>query len=261
MTIFDDIGKGFETVGTTMGGLITGDTYYPDNRLREARAKELAADVSQISYRIAGDNKKIKSGLQDLNATIESVYKHMGMKPPTIAAPAEVNYHKSVYEVSDMVAPLVAVKAVNYALTDSAVVGELEAGELGGEAAAEALGAAGLEMGPAAVLMAGVVAIIGVAQGADKRDKLRTQIHKLIPLRKRLAVSEIIDMKLSNALIGLSDSVLGLTKLGYTEEQLTGQIQQLIKNAEDALTIDVTPDAKHQLTSKDKSRGSWVNED
>ena len=160
-----------------------------------------------------------------------------------------------------MIAPLVAVQAVKFALTDSAVVGELEAGEIGGEAAAEALGAAGLELGPAAVIMAGVVAIIGVVQGAEKRDKLQTYIHKLFPLRQKLKVSEIMDMKLANALIGLSASVKLLGKLGYTEGQLTEQIQKLIKNAEGALSVDVSPDARQQLASIDRSRGSWTNED
>jgi hypothetical protein len=160
-----------------------------------------------------------------------------------------------------LIAPLVAVQAVKFALTDSAVVGELEAGEIGGEAAAEALGAAGLELGPAAVIMAGVVAIIGVVQGAEKRDKLQIYIHKLFPLRQKLKVSEIMDMKLANALIGLSASVKLLGKLGYTEAQLTEQIQKLIKNAEGALSVDVSPDARQQLVSMDRSRGSWTNED
>ena len=261
MSIFDDIGKGFKEAGSAVGGLVTGDTYFPDNSSREARARELSGDVSQISYRIASDNDNIKTGLKDLNATIESVYRDTGMEPPAIAVPGGVNYHKTEYQISQLIAPLVAVQAVKFALTDSAVVGELEAGEIGGEAAAEALGAAGLELGPAAVIMAGIVAIIGVVQGAEKRDKLQTYIHKLFPLRQKLKVSEIMDMKLANALIGLSASVKLLGKLGYTEGQLTEQIQKLIKNAEGALSVDVSPDARQQLASIDRSRGSWTNED
>ena len=75
MSIFDDIGKGFKEAGSAVGGLVTGDTYFPDNSSREARARELSGDVSQISYRIASDNDNIKTGLKDLNATIESVYR------------------------------------------------------------------------------------------------------------------------------------------------------------------------------------------
>jgi hypothetical protein len=261
MSIFDDIGKGFEEAGKTIGGLVTGDTYFPDNSCREARSKELSGDISQISYRIVDDNNNIKTGLKDLNASIESVYRDIGIEPPAIAVPGNVNYHKTEYQISQLITPLVAVQTVKSALTDSAVVGELEAGEIEGEAAAEALGAAGLELGSGAVIMAGVVAVIGVIEGAEKRDKLQTYIHKLYPLRQTLKVSEIIDMKLANALIGLSTSVKILGKLGYTEAQLTEQIQKLIKNAEGALSIDVSSDARQQLASMDNSRGSWTNKD
>lgn len=261
MSIFDDIGKGFEEAGKTIGGLVTGDTYFPDNSCREARAKELSGDISQISYRIAGDNNNIKMGLKDLNASIESVYRDIGIEPPAIAIPGNVNYHKTEYQISQLIAPIVAIQTVKFALTDSAVIGELEAGEIGGEAAAEALGVASLELGPAVVIMAGVMAVIGVFEGAERRDKLQTYIHKLYPLRQKLKVSEIIDMKLANALIGLSASIKLLGKLGYAEAQLTEQIQKLIKNAEGALSIDVSPDARQQLVSMDNSRGSWTNED
>lgn len=272
MSIFDSIGDAFksigkvtvdglETVGKGTVGLVTGDSFFPDNDAREARVKELSGDVSQSSYRLAADNEVVKRGLKNLNDTIDSVYRSLGGQPPAIAVPQSVNYHESAYEISQLIAPLVAVKGIDMALTDSAVVTEAEAGEIGGEAAAEALGAAGLEMGPAAVIMAGVIIGLGALQGNEKRDKLQHAIWQLYPLRNRLKNSEVMATKLANGLAGLSPAVTMLGTLGYNELQLTNAIQILISGVEKALQLDVTDQVNTQLASLDTSRGSWTKED
>jgi hypothetical protein len=267
VSIFDSIRDGFkkageETVGA-IGKIAGGDTFYPDNPHREARAKELALDVSQVSYRLAADNAQVKTNLVNLNTTIEEVYRAGGFTPPAAANAGTVEFHETAYTVSEFVAPMLAISAVRYAMADTAVVGEAESGEIGSAAAAEALGAEGVELGfgPGLVIVAGVTAIIGAVQGADKRSKLQDYIHKSFALRQRLKTGELLDARLVNALAGASASIAVLRGIGLTEAQLTTAIQQIIAAAEKALKVDVSADARAQLAGLDHSRGSWTNED
>ncbi len=274
MSFWSSLRDGFRNAGQTVvdAGKATvnsaeviagGDTFYPDNPHREARAKELALDVSQVSYRVAADNVQVKANLKNLNTTIEDVYRARGFAPPAAANAGSIEFHQTAYQVSGFVAPLLAVSAVRYALTDTAVVGEAEAGEIGGEAAAEALGAAGVELGfgPSVVIIAAVTAIIGAIQGADKRSKLQDYLHKSYALRQRLKVSELLDARLVNVLAGASVSISVLKGIGYTEAQLTKAVEQIIAKSEGALKVDLGGDARAQLAGLDRSRGSWTHED
>ena len=51
----------------TIGGLLTGDTYYPDNENREARVTQLAGDCRQYSAQLALDATAIKQKLASFN--------------------------------------------------------------------------------------------------------------------------------------------------------------------------------------------------
>jgi hypothetical protein len=279
MSIFDVIGDGFEVLGKGVvdglatvgegtiiagkfvGGMVTGDSYYPDNAARESRAKELAADVSQCSYRIAADTLVVKDGLADLTETIEKIYKNIGSTPPDIAVAETVNFHETAYTISKVVAPLVVVGAINMALVDGSVVAEAAAGELTVEAAGAELGAATLGMGPAAAIMAGVLFTVGAIEGDDRRSKLRDMTHDNYRLRTRLTKSEVLLTKLGHALTGLSSSIKTGAQSGLTSDQLTQMLHNKIAGVVEGLKVDVSGSVATQLASKDTSRGSWTNED
>jgi len=255
------IASGATTAATGAAGLVTGDTYFPDNPAREARAKELASDVSAINDRIVIDNGQVKKSLIDLTATIESVYRKAGVAPPAMAMPGTVDFHQTAYEVSGLVAPMLSVAAISAAMQSSAVVGELAAGEIGAETAAAELGAAGLGLGPAVVVMAAITAAIGAMQGAEKRSKLQSYIHQTFALRQRQKTAELTDMKLLNVVLGLSSAVASLKGLGLDEAKITARVKALIAKAEEVLKEDLGPEAASQLTAMDASRHSWTNED
>ena len=276
VTAGETVGKGMATAGETVGdGVVTGgkaavqgmqdvatgDAFFPDNPHREARCKEIAGDISQISYRLTADNQQVQRNLQNLNATIADVYRAKGLTPPAAATIGSVDYHQTAYQVSELTAPLLAVGAVRYALTDTAVVAEVEGGEIGAEAGAAALGAEGLGFGPGLAIAAAVTAMIGAIQGAEKRSKLQSYIHDSFGLRQRLKQSELLDMRLVNALAGASSSISVLRGLNYNAAQIGQAIETILAAAKKTLEYDVTGDANAQLTHMDQSRGSWTNED
>ena len=239
----------------------SGDAFFPDNPHRESRCKELAADLGQINYRLVADNEQVKRNLEGLNASIADLYYAKGLPVPAIAEVASVDYHQTAYEVSEMTAPLLAVGAVRYALTDTAIIAEVETGEIAGEAGAAALSAEGLGFGPGLVIAAAVTSLIGAIEGAEKRDKLQSYIRDAVRLRLRLKQAELLDMRLVNALAGASAAVSNLTQLDYSEAQINVAIERILAAARQALNVDVSQEAAQQLAQLDQSRGSWTNED
>jgi hypothetical protein len=255
MSIFDDI------VGT-VGGLFTGDTYFPDNPNRLSRAKELAADISSSSYHLAAEADEVKFSLKGLNLAIETLYHQAGLAPPVLVDPSEPGLNKDFYEVSQVVAPLFVIEGINGALTTAGVAAELEAGEISGAAAAEAVGLAGIELGPAIAIAAGITAVIGAIGGSDARDKLQDYINRFYPVRLRMRASEIQSRRLVNALSGLTTAIHTLIEIDYSGAMLSEAVKRLVDGAVKTLKEhDPDEDARQQLVNLDRSRGSWTKED
>ena len=250
-----------QATGKFVGGLLDGDAFFPDNESRLARATELAVDISASAYLIAHQTESIKAALEDVNLTILDVFRAVGVALSSLAQPSEVNYHQSAYQVTMAIAPLFTVVAVNTAMTYGSVAVETISGEISAEVAGEALGATSLGLGGAAVLMAAIIAIVGVIEGEEKRRKLRAAIQERFALRFRFKLAEAYATELTNVLAGLSSAIKIARSMAFDPMSLTVYVENKIALAKSTLGAIDTSAMAPRLQVIDTERGSWTYED
>ncbi len=248
----------------TLGGLFTGDTYFPDNVNRKARVNELARDCQDYSAKLASATEKIKTNLEMINKELAVIYGSPAMVPAD-AQPAEVKFNQLAFEVSGIIAPLVTAPVVSSALTVGATSYLLSTGEIGAAAFAELVGlpaafevAIGAAAGVAAI---GISFAIGAIGGAVERDKLRDAIHAAFASRQKIAKAYLIDSQLCSSLDVMISALQALKAAQVPVDKIIGRLKEMVSAARasaDGITDAV---AANYLSQLDRARGSWTNED
>lgn len=253
MSFWDDI-----------AGLFTGDTYFPDNPNREARAKELARDCQNYAANLATLTANIKNELSLLDKQLAALYGSPADIPPD-AKPTDVNFNGMGFEVSQLVAPLVTAPAVTAALTVGATSYLLSTGEIGAAALVDLVGlpaAFDLAIGAAAGVAAiGISFGIGAIEGAVKRDQLRSTIHEGVAGRAKLAKAYLVDNQLESSIHAMISALQALQAAGVPIPKIMENLKTMVAGARahvDMTTDDTTAAILAQL---DTARGSWTNED
>lgn len=247
-----------------IAGLFTGDTYFPDNPKREARAKELARDCQDYSVKLASATKGIQKGLKTLNEDIAKIYGNPANMPANAKAES-IKFNEMAFEVSGLVAPLITAPVVSSALTVGATSYLLSSGEIGAAAFAELVGLpTAFEVGIGAA--AGVAAIgisfgVGAIAGAVKRSKLEDAIHSGFKARERIVKAYLVDNQLLNSIEAMSSAILALKAAEIPLSQVTDKIKILVAAAKDRADGVTEQSARQYLAQLDKSRGSWTNDD
>lgn len=250
----------------TLGGLFTGDTYYPDNENREARVTQLAGDCRQYSAQLALDATAIKQKLASLNDALADAVGGAD-KLPSTAQVDELKFagDKWAVNVSQLIVPLVTYPAVSAALTAAATSYLVGSGELG---AAALVGLVGLPVAfeVAVGVAAGVFAIgavfgVGAIAGAVKRTKLQDTIHQAIPGRVTLYKAYLVNHKLLQQIDAMTMALAALKAAGVAQDTVINNVRQLVTEAR--AEIDKTTDdvARAGLAAQDTARHAWTNED
>jgi hypothetical protein len=248
----------------TLAGLFTGDTYFPDNPKREARAKELARDCQDYSVKLSSLTKQIQSDLTALNKDIAKLYGDPA-RMPSGAQVENINFNEMAFQVSGLIAPLITAPVVSSALTVGATSYLLSSGEIGAAAFAELVGLpAAFEIGIGAA--AGVAAIgisfgVGAIAGAVKRDKLKDAIHSGFSARSKIVKAYLIDSQLLNSIDAMISAINALKAAEIPLDQVTQKIKEMVSAARDRATSLSDKSVSSYLSELDKSRGSWTNED
>lgn len=250
----------------TIGGLFTGDTYFPDNVHREARVTQLAGDCKQYTAQLSIDAENFKSKQEVLNASLEKALGGIANLPDG-AKIENVNFgvEKWTVGVSQLIAPLITYPAVSTALTAAATSYLVGTGEIGAAGLVSLVGlpaafeaAVGVAAGVFAI---GAVFGVGAISGAVKRSKLQETIHEAIPGRVKLYKAYLINHKLLQLIDGLIQAVDAFAESGAATNIVMDSVRNLVIEARDE--IDKTTDslAIEALHSIDVARHAWTNED
>ncbi|KMM36755.1 hypothetical protein [Guptibacillus hwajinpoensis] len=253
MSFWDDI-----------GGLFTGDTYFPDNPKREHRAQELAQDCGDFTSKLSSLAEKVKNDLTQLNDELASLYGDP-TKLPSDVKPVEMEFGQWGVDVAQLIVPLITVPVVSASLTIAATSYLLASGEIGAAAFAGLVGLpAAFEIGIGAA--AGVAAIgltfaIGAISGSIKRDKLRDTIHEGVRSRVKLKKAYLVNYKLSISILAMSGTIKALKESKVTIPEIIETLKEMVKKTISELDKMNDQDAIEVLAGLDKGRGSWTSED
>ncbi|HDR7762367.1 N-acetylmuramoyl-L-alanine amidase family protein [Bacillus cereus] len=248
----------------TVGGIFTGDTYFPDNVNRERRVSELVIDCKKLNSELAEISKVIKKDINELNNKLGVLYK--GEKIPNDLKVTHVQFHQWGVEVAQIVAPLITFPVVSSALTVAGTSYLLSIGEIGAAGFASLVGLPILlSTAIAATAAAAAVAIvvgIGAVAGAIKRDKLRDAIHSYVPSRFTLQKAYEVNKRVSDDIKATIDAIDGILNMhiatGEALNKLKANIQSKLSKYE---SNRMAFEAKKSLQNLDKTRGSWITED
>jgi hypothetical protein len=248
----------------TLGGLFTGDTYFPDNLHRETRAKELARDCQNYTVNLSSLTQGIQQELKALDQQLAKLYGSAAGIPPD-AKPATVDFNGMAFEVSSIVAPLVTAPVVSSALTVGATSYLLSTGEIGAAALAELVGlpaafevAIGAAAGVAAI---GISFAVGAIAGAVKRDKLRDTIHQGVAARAKLAKAFLVDSQLNSSIQAMISALQALRASEVPLDKIMANLKTIVAAARARADGVTDATAVASLADLDRSRGSWTNED
>jgi 2C-methyl-D-erythritol 2,4-cyclodiphosphate synthase len=248
---------------------------FPDNDNRENRMNQLASDINSSIITESNAEKEINSKITELSDIAQEMVKKL--EPDLEVAVDTINLYKTTWDITEIVVPALvftaAYNALSIAVASSTLTnaaegaveeGSVLAGEMVAEAAEELAipvsakliaGAGGL------VLAVGIGFAVDAIDGSIARKKLRKEIHSLVGPRVTQKMNELKVTKLLEEVGSMLDAYQMMQKLGYTKEQMEGEIELTIEKFKPELEA-ITPDvAKQQLAILDKGRGSWTKED
>lgn len=247
---------------STIQGLFTGDTYYPDNPRREARLKQLNSDCSVFLSESKKNAENLNKMMKKINASIAKCY-------PDGKVPEKLEIKKSICEklpfdeMSEVFTPLLGIPAFSISLLFAQVV--LEAKD-GSELAAALEGTLGIAvMWCSGGMFFGCMPIAGLAigaiQGSLKRDELKKLIPKAYEAREKIYSSYYINEFLYNSLQNINDSFNALSSLNiYTEDLLIMAFEKQIKIIKDKVK-NIETEWRNELKKLDSNRSAWTAED
>ena len=244
------------------------DLFYPNNRKREERISELAADIGRLGHELSKDADEIKRLLELLDAKIRKMYGDIQVPIPS-SYTHKFHFHGWVTEVFALLEPLILFGPAEKALQAAAVFALRKAGRIAEAVfySAAELGLDlltgikfGVEAGSVVCVIALDFAIAGIA-GDVKKHKLRKSLHSAIKPRIKMKKAAMINERLREKLVTVSDTCDTMIQLGYTKDQLD-KAQEAISDEFKKEAAEVTLEtAKHALAELDKQRGSWTHED
>ncbi|KQR00151.1 hypothetical protein [Deinococcus sp. Leaf326] len=253
MSIWDDI-----------GGLFTGDTYFPDNPSREHRVQELAQDCQNLAGQLSLQAPDLRQRLEKLNAQIAALYGRPEEVPSDVK-PVEIEFSEWGVSVSQIVLPLLAGSLVSSALTLSATSYLAASGEIGAAAFAELVGlplafelSIGAAVGVAAI---GISFAIGAIAGAVKRDQLQDAIHSGVRSRRIEQRAYLINTRLLASVAAISAAIAALHAQGLDTPAVIENVKEMVRHAAADARAVTEDDAQSLLANLDGTRRSWTNED
>jgi len=259
---------------------------FPDNDNRERRMNELASDT----------NTNITLG-QDYAQTIQVRIKELSEKSQALLTSIEsplarkvttVEPHKSAWTVADVIAPTVfakyAYKALSKASAQLFLSNAARGVAQGAEVEIAELGAAGAEVAESEVAAASeelaiplgakivgglgglvVAAGIGIAvdaiDGRIARDRMRSKIREIVPIRIATKLNEMKLRTLKEEIMSLIDSIDLVGGMDPTSATIDAFVARHKDKFEAELAALGDPEARAELAALDQQRGSWANED
>ena len=262
---------------------------FPDNDNRAARIRELSVQMQNDLFDAENDYKTFQAMLKATNPCIAAVYNEAGLAPPSTTtldilklqgaavddASAPIEIAKIIVDIAGFagtlkyLAPgaarfLVSVNALS-AETAARVLLEFTVPLVGREVTITAGDVAGGLLGGivGGAAIAGIDLGIDAIEGAIARDKMRTALHQLVPLRLSTRVARERAATLVLSIKAVQTTMDALQGAGL---QLTDTIMQnlITKDVEPAITVEksITSDTvAAELATLDRNSGSWTNED
>ncbi|MEG8182196.1 hypothetical protein GZH49_27355 [Nocardia terpenica] len=246
-----------------LGGLFNGDTYFPDNRNRQARAEELARDCQRYAADAGRSAVAVKNELGKLNRRLTDLYGKLGDNDVFSVQPLE--YGSIIFEAAKITLPLLAATEISAALSIGATSYLVGTGEIGAAALSSLVGLpAAFSVGIAAGAFVGAVAValgIGAIEGAVRRDKLRAAIGEAVPARRKLCRAFMVNDQLESHVKSMVMAIDALQNAGVNRQAVEEALEKLVKRAR-AAADKITDDAATEyLKEYDRKRGSWTAED
>ncbi len=243
-------------------GVFTGDTFFPDNPLRQHRLEELGNDCAHVLGTLRLLTPRIQEELAKLNSAISDLFQHA--IEPEEAKVQTFEFAGWAVEASRIIAPLLVTPAVTAALNVGATTYLLGTGEIGAAAFAELVGLpAALEIGigaVAGVFAVGAVVGIGAIAGVMKRDQLQDAIHGAVAARLQLQKAYATNSRLLNSIQSITASLAVFKERGLLSDEMICSLKEGIKKAQKALVV-TDEEVEAYLNQFDNMRQSWTEED
>ncbi|WP_032116162.1 hypothetical protein WH390_11295 [Candidatus Arsenophonus nilaparvatae] len=264
MSFWSDFADGFTSVYTKyLPGLFTGDTYFPDNPVREARAHEIAVDCQTYASKNALLIKEIQNNVVELNNHLKELYQKE-------INDEEIKFEKFSFdtlnfEIPTMLAPIITANIVSESITVGATSYLVSTGEIGAAALVELVGLpASFEIASMAAsggATIGVVLAIGSVVGKIKRDKLQKAIHDGYQSRYKLAKAANINHSISQSIKVINASISELKEIKVPFAAIEEHISVLIEKQLNNINENSQSSTIVELQNLDVNRGSWTDED
>lgn len=262
---------------------------FPDNDNRAGRIRELATEVQDDLHQATTDYQAFQKLVATTNPKIAAVYEQAGLTAPTTtsldvlklqdeavdSATAPVEISKIIVDIGGFAGTLkyLAPGASRLLVSTGAMSAEtaarvlvrftvpvldrevtLTAGDIAGGVLGGIVGGA---------LIAGIDLGIDAIEGSLARDKMRTAIHQLVPIRLSTRVTRERAATLAFSIETVQATMDALTGAGVP---LTDVILNNIitKDVQPAVTAEqaITPEkVAAELATLDSDSGSWTNED
>ena len=236
---------------------------FADNRKREARVHELAADIGSLLNDLYTDADEIKRLFEKLDKIIRGVYRHIQVYILS-GATKEFTYEGWKVHVLDLLSGFVSYETVSEALKESGIAVLHREGRIEDAALCDAYGLTMFKVRVVAgvfVVLLGIDLGITALAGDEKIQLLRNAIHEAVRLRIRLRKAAIITGILRKKLQAVLSACDALKRLGYTLEQLHQAQKKIAAEFKEEISKITDETARNALNHLDNVRHSWTKED
>lgn len=245
------------------GNLMKGGRLFADNRKREARVHELAADIGSLLNDLNTDADEIKRLFEKLDKVIRGVYRHIQVYILS-GATKEFTYEGWKVYVLDLLSGFVSYETVSDALKEAGIAVLHREGRIEDTALCDAYGLTMFKVRDVAgvfVVLLGIELGITALAGDEKIQLLRNAIHEAVRLRIRLRKAAIIIGILRKKLQAVLSACDALKRLGYTLEQLHQAQKEIAAEFKEEISKITDETARNALYHLDNVRHSWIKED
>lgn len=237
------------------------DLFYPDNKNRVSRINDLAADCNSFQREITSQKDEFDSLLITVNDKIKTAFNKFHKEPKfeTVKLPDGTIIGDIFVGALSIFESTRAVYGMNLAWK----TWMLRQGRIGEAALVKIIGYPKFfkvaRVGVAIVVMVGLDAIITAISGAIQRDQLKQGIHDSIQPRRNLLKAREMNKVLLDNLRSTIDVLDALADL--PSEIYEATLTKLAAKAETKMAAITDAYIENMLVQRDKSTGSWTNED
>lgn len=265
--------------------------FYPDNDKRTERVLELGTDAQSFLYQSTLDYGTFTTLMSTVNQQLADVYKQSGLQPPSVTTvnilqqagvPSDVDRGLSDLKIAEIIADAALFISMTKYFAPAVTRSLVRVGAMSTETAAKVLidvtipvvgrditltvgDIAGSVIGGvlSGIAVAGLDFGIDAIEGAIARNKLRTALHQICPLRTSTKLSQNQTGILVQSITAVKTTLDAISGAGIplTDALIKNLIQRDVAPAVAKSQAITNATTLAELAQFDSARSSWTAED